>query len=407
MGALEDALEALSAARDGAELRQAAHGVTSAVCTCGGDGREAAAARIAQSGVLSRALQARELCEAALSAVAILLPALSGVAPPPDSELDDCDVAAGDGGAGLFLMRVSPDAELSVLAAQSLWEATGPFVNTVVDAHGQWSLRYRAARCILMHDAILALSPEAANLHPAGEKARGMLAVARLATDPRAQLKQLGLHAVVALLLSDDATCGQERALYCKKAAQLGALAWIHLAKLVENETPAVAQVARKLLSSSGYPTTGDVGDPGGTHGSAGVDPQPGSHQQLLAEASGRLAAIGARRALPLLTRSLGLLSPSHHCGAMWQEDGSGGGEGEEETLWRHELERQSVPARLAAVKAIILALRSSRSDGAQHPWGVHQEIALLVELRMATGKPPSCQTLNSKPKTQNPNPKP
>lgn len=353
------------------------------------------AERIAQGGALIRALKARELCEAGLSAVAILLPALSGVAPPPDSDFDDCDVAAGDGGAGLWGMRASPDApaELCVRAAQRLWEATGPFVNAQVEAHGQWLLRYRAARCILMHGAILARSREAANFGPAGESARGMLCVARLTQDPRAQLKQLGLHAVVAMLLS-DATCAQELALHSKKAAQLGALIWLYVAKLVEDETPAVAQVARKLLSSSGYPTTGDVGDPGGTHGSASVDTQPGSHQQLVAQASCRLAAIEAQHVLPLLTRSLGLLSPSHHCGAMCQDDGSGGDEGdegEEETWLRHEVERQSVAARLAAINAIILALRSSHSGGAQHPWGVRQEIALLVELRMATGKPPSC----------------
>ena len=400
----------MAAAHDGgdaaAHLMRAARDVVSAISSrqCSVAGREAAAAQITQSASLLRALKSRELCETALSAVALLLPALAGVTLPHDPDPDDSGAAEGCGegsiaSTSLWSMRASvappePECELSVRAQHLVWEGVGPAVIAQVEAN-RWLLRYRAARCVLIHDAISSLqSPRAETVGI--EATKGLLCVARLSQDPRAPLRQLGLLAAAATILS-SASCRLEGVRVDRKTRRRGALAWLHIAQLVEDfdNASAVAHAARMLLSGSGYPTDDHLGNVIATHESS----SGASHAQCpdqIQEASSHLADIGASRMLPLLVRSLGVLSPSRHCGVTWQ--GEEGGEGatdeeeeEEEEIWlRHELEMQSVPARLKAIETMLIALRRPQHAGvSRSDWSIRQEIALLTDLRMAKGRLP------------------
>ena len=124
----------------------------------------------ATSAALMKALcgaHGHEVCERALAAVAMLLPALAGIPLPTkaDTGRSVINASAGmaDGTADCAEYMCSPlwstSQPKTIEGAKALWQAVGPLIMANLDAN-RWSVRYHAARCVLTYDTLLSGAPQ-------------------------------------------------------------------------------------------------------------------------------------------------------------------------------------------------------------------------------------------------------
>jgi hypothetical protein len=412
------AVEALDLASGEDQLLPAIHAVTAAACGgaegCGGEEDcKYVAAQIAKSTAfasLLRGAHGHELCDAALHATCSLLPALAGVEWPQRKDAEsECEDGEGYDLAFSHLRAAAraPHAAPCLHAVQLVWQAAEPLVSAQLQSK-RGSQRLLAARCILVHDTLLAFAAEPfAGGQTWSQQARieRLLRVARLSQDTRPHVKYLALQAATLSLMPSSGYGGQEAKVgpedkYCIFHC---AIVWVHAAQLVDDPNHYVDRAARDLLHCCGHTMGGASTETvvRGENVGGGPSDNPG---RLPDEAVSHLQSVGVWCILPLLVQSLGLSSLSHHCGSILAADGDE--EDEEDAAdegrasLRGELRRQSVRARLKGIDAVLVALRQLQAGGRlQRTWSVHHELALLAELHLAPGgeedgASPSCRML-------------
>lgn len=386
--------------------REAVRGVADAAASGGQEDAEAAAGLIAQSAALVAMLRGErgpELCESALAAVAVLLSALAGAALPPSwNEGGNLSAPEGLGQDGVASGR-STTKTLKDLreaakpanrrAVETAWEAVGPLILTQIEA-SRWSLRYHAAWCVLIREALLSLTSSVGDGLPPRTRTEQLLRVARLSQDSRSHLKELALHAAAAALLAYSCSGCPGGAKRDTKTRLMCSVVWVHAAQCADDTAPGVAHAAHQLLDAGGYPApNADAmgAEVGVTRGEQIRDGEIDSDDRNLHKTGVLLlGTVGVWGILPELGRSLGLLSPSHHCGVTWgqphEEEQDDEHEDDEEAWLRRELERQGVLARLKGISAVLVTLQQFDAVTPTQEWGLRQEVALLAELSMAPG---------------------